>query len=528
MKKIIIGLLLILTKTAYGQFKLEHEYNSHIESIVLENSGLKYYSLNIIDKNLIIYNTDHTIWKNIILPTTPSISDPDIWINDISETKINSDNKVEVIYTHRRTDYNEDYIDEIRIINEDEQVLWSKNTDLSTNITLIEQNIGNKLLVSSTSSNNIYSLPDFTLEHEYGSQITSSIVLENSGQKYYLSDVSTKQIKIYNSDHTIWKTITLPIPSYLSLMAVVHLSESKINPDSHLEIGYIVYHSAQNQYELKIANEEGFILLDLPAPYNISDIEKQSNKLILTPSILGSSPYKSIVYTLPDLTLEHEYAHNNYSGLVIRKKLETSGEKFYVGEEQQIKIYNSDHTLWKTIDVTLPPDAMLIDINHISENVLNNNSNIELILSYYDFQSDDINSLIIDDTGTIRLTTNGNLRLIVNPDVEAPNKLIASSYMHGNSIVYSVSDITTNIDTPSQTISTKIVPNPTSDFIKISMDTLVPFNQITIYDQNGKNVLDLENYNNSPIDVSFLPKGLYFLLGKEKDQLLFKSKFIVY
>jgi hypothetical protein len=109
------------------------------------------------------------------------------------------------------------------------------------------------------------------------------------------------------------------------------------------------------------------------------------------------------------------------------------------------------------------------------------------------------------------------------------NKLIA--YISGtpaSSKVYGLPTIgTTGISQVKQEKNVKIFPNPTSDFIFITNDFDTKIDNIKIYNTEGKCLLELHNYNNQPINISDLNRGIYFITGLSKNDVLLQSKFVI-
>ena len=66
------------------------------------------------------------------------------------------------------------------------------------------------------------------------------------------------------------------------------------------------------------------------------------------------------------ITLKHTYENN----IVTRINLEVSGEKYYYFNEttDEIIIYNSNHTFWRTIPLEIATNTIATTINFISEN----------------------------------------------------------------------------------------------------------------------------------------------------------------
>lgn len=262
------------------------------------------------------------------------------------------------------------------------------------------------------------------LENTYTDGFVNRVLLENSGEKYYLLDKATKQVKLYNANHTLWKTISLvtnPNPLDLTLH---HLSESKINADNLIEIAYTYYTEIDSEiiYTSKIINENGTVLLSVAnaSSIELSEISGISNKIIALIDDINSSSH---VYSIPSLSLENTYSN----GYITRIKLENSGEKYYQLDESinQVKLYNSNHTAWKTITIFPMIDAISITINHLSETKLNDDSKIEVVYSYFN-SSFDMEGKISNEDGTSLATFPGVFSLYVNEIDGLPNKLIAT------------------------------------------------------------------------------------------------------
>ena len=56
-----------------------------------------------------------------------------------------------------------------------------------------------------------------------------------------------------------------------------------------------------------------------------------------------------------------------------------------------------------------------------------------------------------------------------------------------------------------------LFPNPASDYITIKTDDNYGFNFVTFYDMTGKIVLKSSVILNTPVNISSLPKGVYFV-----------------
>lgn len=107
-----------------------------------------------------------------------------------------------------------------------------------------------------------------TLQKTY--DYSASIVkLETMGYKYYLMDVPNSQCRIYNMDHTIFKTIQCSVPTGYYLADIKFVSEKIFNTDTQIELAYTYYklittsNSYYYIYGAKIISENGSVLQNI-------------------------------------------------------------------------------------------------------------------------------------------------------------------------------------------------------------------------------------------------------------------------
>ncbi len=115
----------------------------------------------------------------------------------------------------------------------------------------------------------LFSNSQITLEHTYTVANTNAYLtgsnLANSGIKYQVTDITAGQIKLYNLNHSIWKTINVPAIPTFTILGVYNLSESLFNTDGQVE--FLVYYyttTAPTQYYVKVYSETGTVLGDFP------------------------------------------------------------------------------------------------------------------------------------------------------------------------------------------------------------------------------------------------------------------------
>lgn len=71
-----------------------------------------------------------------------------------------------------------------------------------------------------------------TLESTYNFSGTYT-KLANSGYKFYVMDVGVNQCRIYNTDHSLWKTINLSVPNGSYLYDIRYVTEKNQSKESY-------------------------------------------------------------------------------------------------------------------------------------------------------------------------------------------------------------------------------------------------------------------------------------------------------
>jgi hypothetical protein len=146
---------------------------------------------------------------------------------------------------------------------------------------------------------------------EYTYPISTSICnLEKSGDKYFAMDVTNLQCRIYNMDHSLYRTINLSVPADYYLYNIQHVSEHMFNQDDLIEFVYIYskYNPTETSYyysyETRVINENGLEVLKIPgAGYaEILETENGSRKFLVYVYDFYQVPSttQTMVYSLPD------------------------------------------------------------------------------------------------------------------------------------------------------------------------------------------------------------------------------------
>jgi hypothetical protein len=218
----------------------------------------------------------------------------------------------------------------------------------------------------------------------------------------------------------------------------------------------------------------------------------------------------------------------NHSGTYTQ--LANSGYKFFLMDvgANQCRIYNTNHSLWKTINLTVPANHYLYDVKFVSENLFTTDNTLCLAYIYYNYNSIGqyytYTARVIRENGTVLLTIQGCQHLSVHRLTGQGTKLLAYSYDYSSFPNYTVQTHVYGL--PGQLVSVPEIngsngaqlqaayPNPASEF------TVVPYKlpdgifegQLIITDAKGNEVrryLIDRNFDHLRFDTKELPVGVY-------------------
>ena len=330
---------------------IEHIYPSinyaNVKRVNLENSGEKYYFLDRVNSLAVLYNADHTFWKNIALPKPDgySISNIDI----LSENQLNSDNLIEIGYSCQN-----DVEQQSRIANENGETLLIATNPGNFAVSAID-GLPNKLMVyympgdipdETSRRTDVYTIPTFNLEHTY-QRYVNRVKLENSGEKYHASnyDYVTTDITIYNSDHTLWKSVATPVQGFGETIENVFISETKIDSDDALELIYTISSNTLNggHYFGYIVKDNGNVILDFPGAYDIIFDEFTGLESKLMVYSQDGPSFDQLFYTTSVYRLDPTFSSTDFDKSHISISPNPSSSNIILGSSNIIveaKIYN--------------------------------------------------------------------------------------------------------------------------------------------------------------------------------------------
>jgi len=521
MKKFLLLGLLFISGHAIAQITFEHRYESGVPvRVKLGFSGEKYYVHNLENNRLDLFNADHTLWKSINTPIPAA--GYFAGISHVSDNIINNDENVEVAYSFfQNGDVGGTY--NSHVISEDGTVLLVVP---NCNYLLVDQTPGlAPKMISYGHQKNVYALPGLALEQSFTIiNILTRIVLENSGEKYYYLDAPNGQVKFFNSDYSLWKTVAIPKPADGTYQSINFVSETSVNPDASLEISYTYYRLAPGYVPSnKLVSENGTVLLTVDNGYG----------LLL--SKIGGLPAKAMsyhdggitVYGLPALNAEHFYTGN-----VTRTILDVSGEKYYETHEDQLLIYNNDHSLWKTINLSISDEMHGIQsISSITEHKFDQDDQIEMVYTAVNniaLEEFDYESYVAKENGELLLTVPEASSLFLSEMSGLDTKLIA--YLNGPSNasiggeVYRV-DRMMSVAGFENDARVTLYPNPANSVFNINAKSQIA--QITIYNVLGIPVKQQNGRGLKRMNIEGLAAGHYLVKLTDANQKESTHKMIV-
>jgi len=213
----------------------------------------------------------------------------------------------------------------------------------------------------------------------------------------------------------------------------------------------------------------------------------------------------SILLILAGLALKSQIQlEQSYSFSGALTKIDEGEYKYFVMDVplKECRIYNEDHSLFKTVNLQVPSDYFLSDIKFVSRKIFNSDDNIELLFIYY--KTDLINSeyvytygmKVVNELGIelLNLSDGGFAELKTGSN---GTKLLAYRYIWHDSYylvytnVYALGGTTKSAAAQLQP-SMKIYPNPADETLHVELADLSMHSggQITIHDMAGHQMIN--------------------------------------
>ncbi|NUY81508.1 T9SS type A sorting domain-containing protein [Flavobacterium sp. MAH-1] len=521
MKKFYAIALLLSVFGLYGQLSLEHNYSSgSVTRKKFEYSGEKYYVFNRVSNTVEFYNADHSPWKQVTLPLPTQGNIMEVVVVEVSDSIINQDEEIEIAYWYS--------VDEQTQFYSESKVITSEGDELFSAMGVIQVNIIPGLspkifVIEEMASESVYSLPGFTLEQTFPTRFLRRGKMEISGEKYFYFDDGANLLRMFNVDFSVWKTINAPKPANYLYDPGATVSETLMHPDAQIEAiylsGFYDVFTNTSMSEIKVVNESETLLeLGNDFSFSIDQIEGLQPKLVLR-SGTNQDPVTGF-YGLPGMQLEHEY-----QGAVYRRKFELSGEKYLKNVPGGLEFHNSDHSFWKSVSFPVVPDFEFDNTGHISENLIQADSQMEFVFSYRKIENNLLyfTTKVAKEDGTI-LNTFLDVQNMQRSDIEGlDTKFIgvgfAPNFSNDFGSVYSINALKTPEFNHE---SAGFYPNPASQFVHFQGSVY----KVRLFDVSGR-LVKAANGSLESLDVSDCPNGVYVLQASDSENRMSVSKLVI-
>jgi len=228
------------------------------------------------------------------------------------------------------------------------------------------------------------------------------------------------------------------------------------------------------------------------------------------------------------ISLQNTY---NYSTGVV--KLEILGYKYFLMDVplSQCRIYNMDHSLFKTINCAVPANNYLSDIKYVSQNLFDSDADIDLVYTFYEFIQPTVDtyyykykSRMINENGSNIHDIDGARFIYVYETGENENKLFAYCYDYSIwpekiwTSIYNLPGLYVSAETMTYEkpgMSLNAFPNPASDKIKLvyELPENIRIARLNLMDSNGRTIRNFTVDNHTDhleLNVNGFSPGVYY------------------
>ncbi|MBN1971313.1 MAG: T9SS type A sorting domain-containing protein [Candidatus Delongbacteria bacterium] len=233
------------------------------------------------------------------------------------------------------------------------------------------------------------------------------------------------------------------------------------------------------------------------------------------------------------IILENDYSE----GRLYASFLKYSGLKYYTNQGSYIKIYNSDHSLLRTISVSTSINFEINSLSYLSENLFNTSINMALAVNLISTANGiEYKTLILDENGSVLVELNDCIYVNVVDSQDGP-KMVAWFYNNGSysSKVYDlpgevVSELELVNNVPE--LENRAYPNPSNGTVLIDYElppnvenaVITIFN---IYGEEVKKILVDKSFNSIALNTEKMTSGTYKYSITSNNQILGQNKFVV-
>jgi hypothetical protein len=221
-------------------------------------------------------------------------------------------------------------------------------------------------------------------------------------------------------------------------------------------------------------------------------------------------------------TLEKSYISEGFSRKPKNLAFLTESNLHYLTmslTNNEISIFNSDHSLYKTISLTIPTGFKLTNIHFATDKLFNSDSKIEILVrTEIETGCCEKKMLLFNEDGGNNIFDFGDKYDVdIFRDKNNNYKILTSSEDSNNKVSFDIYSLSGTLTVSQQNFLSrqKIIgfPNPSSNLINITNPLKNNENEkIQVFDINGRKVLEkkiIGNGENIELDISELSKGVY-------------------
>jgi len=219
-------------------------------------------------------------------------------------------------------------------------------------------------------------------------------------------------------------------------------------------------------------------------------------------------------------TLEKSYTTEGFNSKPKNYAFKTENDLYYLTmNNNEISIYNSNHTLYKTINIILPTNFELSQIYFATDKLFNSDSKIEILVGTSYNIGCCVNKILLynEDGGNNIFDFGDKYDVDIFKDNNNNYKLLTSAEDNNDNVSYDIYSLSGTLTVSQENFlnKQKIIgfPNPSSKTINITNPLKNSEKEkIEVYDMNGRKVLEKEiigNGENIKLNISNLSKGVY-------------------
>ena len=239
----------------------------------------------------------------------------------------------------------------------------------------------------------------------------------------------------------------------------------------------------------------------------------------------------------------------SYQGFSAITQLKIEGYKYYVIDAVNNKciLYNTDHTLWKEIDIPVPDSNFIAEISYVSQHLFNDDDNIEMVVIFAKYVTSGnfpyyhYTTSVINETGATLMTTDGGGLAEIQKVSEDNAKLLVYVYDLSISVypasteVYDIPGVPMkvpdNVGLSSKTAGNPY-PNPAGDYVNIpyNLDIRDNTGHLIIFNISGREVRRYKvgkDFESIRVLTTGFPVGTYYYSVKSEHTSARSGKFIV-